>query len=55
MIRYVYAAILRITFMCPLFLMLFIGSAAEEAVKWFDKVLPWMYKETKEERRIRLL
>jgi|TARA_R110000787_G_scaffold30138_2_gene81128 hypothetical protein len=41
--------------MTPLFVISFIGGVAEEVTAWLDQVLPWMYKETKEERRIRLL
>jgi uncharacterized membrane protein len=54
-IRYTLAAALRITLLTPLFVISFIGGVAEEVVTWLDKVLPWMYKETKEERRVRLL
>ena len=41
--------------MTPLFVISFIGGVAEGVTAWLDQVLPWMYKETKEERRIRLI
>ena len=55
MARYTLAAVLRIMLMTPLFVISFIGGVAEEVTAWLDQVLPWMYKETKEERRTRLL
>ena len=55
MLRYTLAAVLRIMLMTPLFVISFIGGVAEEVTAWLDQVLPWMYKETKEERRIRLI
>jgi uncharacterized membrane protein len=53
--RYALAAALRITLLTPLFVISFIGGVTEEVIMWLDKALPWMYKETEEERRIRLL
>jgi hypothetical protein len=55
MIRHVYATVLRVILMTPLFVVSFIGGIAEEINGVLDRVLPWVRKETAEERKRRLL
>ncbi len=55
MIRYVTCLSIRAVLMGPLVAIGFIGEAADHLVNYLDYRLPWVYKETEEERRIRML
>lgn len=55
MIRYVTCLSIRAVLMGPLIAIGFIGEAADHLVNYLDYHLPWVRKETEEERRVRML
>lgn len=55
MLRFLAVAMLRTVLLGPLYIVIFFGDVADEVYREVNKRLPWMIKETPEQRRIRLL
>ena len=55
MIRYVTCLIIRAVLIGPLIAIGFIGEAADHLASYLDEHLPWVRKETEEEKRWRML